>query len=75
MRRLISSRLTVTKAAVALGLFLAIGGVAYAASGSSFIGPHGMINTCVPPRRRSARGRAMPAAPCRRSSGGRASRR
>ena len=49
MRRLIRSRLTVTKAALALGLFLAIGGVAYAASGSAFIGPHGMINTCVPP--------------------------
>ena len=50
MRRLIRSRLTVTNVAVALGLFLAIGGVAYAAGGSSFIGPHGMINTCVPPR-------------------------
>ena len=48
MRRLIGSRLTVTKAALALGLFLAIGGVAYAASGSAFVGPHGNINTCVP---------------------------
>jgi len=50
MRRLIRPRLTVTKAALALGLFLAIGGVAYGASGSVFIGPHGMINTCVPPK-------------------------
>lgn len=50
MRRLIGSRLTVAKAAIALALFLAIGGVAYAASGSALIGPHGMINSCVSPR-------------------------
>jgi hypothetical protein len=50
MQRLIRSRLTVTKAALALALFLAIGGVAYAASGTAFVGPHGMINTCVPPK-------------------------
>ena len=37
--------------ALALGaLFVALGGVAYAATGSSspFVGPHGFINTCVP---------------------------
>ncbi len=32
-----------------LGLFAVGGGVAYAASASSFIGPHGNINACVPP--------------------------
>jgi len=50
MRRLIRSRLTVTKAALVLGVFLAIGGVAYAAGGNAFVGPHGNINTCVPPK-------------------------
>jgi hypothetical protein len=49
MRRLIGSRLTVTKAALALALFFAIGGVAYAASGTALIGPHGNINSCVSP--------------------------
>src|SRR5665213_3456884 len=50
MRRLITSRLTVTKAALALGLFFAIGGVAYAASSSALIGPKGNINSCVSPK-------------------------
>jgi hypothetical protein len=49
MRRLIGSRLTVTKAALALALFFAIGGVAYAASSTALIGPHGNINSCVSP--------------------------
>jgi hypothetical protein len=30
-------------------LFVALGGVAYAASGSPFVGPHGNINSCVAP--------------------------
>ena len=48
MRRLIPRRLTVVNGAVALAVFAALGGVAYAATGASFIGPHGNINTCVP---------------------------
>jgi hypothetical protein len=48
MKRLIRSQLTVTKAAIAVAAFLAIGGVAYAANSSSLIGPHGNINSCVP---------------------------
>ena len=48
MRRLIPRRLTVVNVAVALVVFAALGGVAYAASGGSFVGPHGNINTCVP---------------------------
>jgi hypothetical protein len=47
LRRLIPGRFTLVLAAV-VGL-AALGGVAYAASGSSFVGPHGNINTCVPP--------------------------
>jgi hypothetical protein len=48
IRRVMRSRLAIT---AALALFLAAaGGVAYAASGSPFIGQHGNINTCVPPR-------------------------
>jgi len=47
---MIRSPITVTKAAIALGLFLAIGGVAFAASNNPFVGQHGMINTCVPPK-------------------------
>jgi hypothetical protein len=49
MRRLSPRRSTFAKAAAVLGLFAALGGVAYAASASSFIGPHGDINACVPP--------------------------
>jgi hypothetical protein len=49
MRRLISRRLTAVNVVVALVVFAAIGGVAYAASATSFIGPHGNINACVPP--------------------------
>jgi hypothetical protein len=48
MRRLIRPRITASRAALTLALFLAIGGVAYGASGGSLIGPHGQINTCVP---------------------------
>jgi hypothetical protein len=48
MRRLIPRRLTVVNVGVALVVFAALGGVAYAASGGSFVGPHGNINTCVP---------------------------
>jgi len=47
MRRLIRPRITATRAALTLALFLAIGGVAYAATSSSLIGPHGNINGCV----------------------------
>jgi hypothetical protein len=51
MLRVIRSHLTVPRAIAALALFLvAAGGVAYAASGSPFIGQHGNINTCVPAR-------------------------
>jgi hypothetical protein len=49
MRRLIRPRITATRAALTLALFLAIGGVAYGASSSSLIGPHGNINSCVSP--------------------------
>ena len=45
MRRLIRGRYL----AALTALFVALGGVAYAASGSPFVGPHGNINTCVPP--------------------------
>jgi hypothetical protein len=49
MRRLIPRRLTVVNGAVALAVFAALGGVAYAATSASLIGPHGNINSCVPP--------------------------
>jgi hypothetical protein len=49
MRRLIRGRFTVAKIAVVAAAFAALGGVAYAASGNSFIGPHGNVNICVPP--------------------------
>ncbi|HEY1777465.1 MAG TPA: hypothetical protein VGG41_15005 [Solirubrobacteraceae bacterium] len=48
MRRLIRPRITASRAALTLALFLAIGGVAYGASGNSLIGPHGNLNSCVP---------------------------
>lgn len=51
MRRLIGSHRTIIKATLALTAFLAVaGGVAYAASSSALVGPHGMINSCVSPR-------------------------
>jgi hypothetical protein len=49
MRRLIRPRITATRAALTVALFLAIGGVAYGASSSSLIGPHGNLNGCVSP--------------------------
>ncbi len=49
MRRLSPRRSTFVKVAAVLGLCVAGGGVAYAASSSSFIGPHGNINVCLPP--------------------------
>jgi hypothetical protein len=48
MRRLIPRRVTALNVGVALVVFAALGGVAYAASGGSFVGQHGNINTCVP---------------------------
>jgi hypothetical protein len=42
-------RRLLVKVAAGVCAFAAVGGVAYAASGSSFIGSHGNINTCVPP--------------------------
>jgi hypothetical protein len=48
MRRLTRPRITASRAALTLALFLAIGGVAYGASGNSLVGPHGNINSCVP---------------------------
>jgi hypothetical protein len=49
MRRLIRGPITVANVVAGVALFVALGGVAYAASGSSFVGPHGYINSCVPP--------------------------
>ena len=50
MKRLAGQRTTrgILRIAGVLGLLAALGGVAYAA-GSSFVGPHGNINGCVPP--------------------------
>jgi hypothetical protein len=48
MRRTIRSRFTFANIVAGTALFVALGGGAYAAT-SSFIGPHGYINTCVPP--------------------------
>jgi len=50
MRSNIRARLTLPRLAVALVLLGALGAAAAYASGSSFIGPHGYINACVPPR-------------------------
>ena len=49
MRRIIPTRVTSAHAVAGVALFVALGGGAYAATGSPFIGPHGNINTCVPP--------------------------
>ena len=48
MRRTIRSRFTFANIVAGTALFVALGGGAYAAT-SSFVGPHGNINTCVPP--------------------------
>ena len=49
MRRIIPTRFTSAHAVAGVALFVALGGGAYAATGSPFVGPHGNINTCVPP--------------------------
>jgi hypothetical protein len=48
MRRTIRKRFTFANIVAGTALFIALGGGAYAAT-SSFVGPHGYINTCVPP--------------------------
>jgi hypothetical protein len=48
MRRMIRNRFTFANIVAGTALFIALGGGAYAAT-SSFVGPHGNINTCVPP--------------------------
>jgi hypothetical protein len=48
MRRMIRNRFTFANVVAGTALFVALGGGAYAAT-SSFVGPHGNINTCVPP--------------------------
>jgi len=47
MRRIIRNRLTFANIVAGTALFVALGGGAYAAT-TSFVGPHGNINTCVP---------------------------
>jgi hypothetical protein len=47
-RRRVWTRLRLGHVAAVAVLFGACGGVAYAASGGSFVGPHGNLNTCVP---------------------------
>jgi hypothetical protein len=49
MRRRFAARSRLTKVAVCAAAFAALGGVAYAAETSPFIGPRGNINTCLPP--------------------------
>ena len=48
MRRMIRNRFTFANIVAGIALFVALGGGAYAAT-TSFVGPHGYINTCVPP--------------------------
>lgn len=48
MRRMIRTRFTFANIVAGTALFVALGGGAYAAT-TSFVGPHGNINTCVPP--------------------------
>jgi hypothetical protein len=48
MRRMIRTRFTFANIVAGTALFIALGGGAYAAT-TSFVGPHGNINTCVPP--------------------------
>jgi hypothetical protein len=67
------------RVAVALALLGALGGVAYAATSSSFVGPHGNINGCVPrnggglnlwkPGHRCSGGRVAVAFPVRAAAG------
>ncbi|HEX2701803.1 MAG TPA: hypothetical protein VHM72_00010 [Solirubrobacteraceae bacterium] len=49
MLRLLRNRSRLAKAGVAVALFATLGGVAYAAQTSPFIGAHGNINSCLPP--------------------------
>src|ERR1019366_3199443 len=49
MRRMVRTRFTLVNVLIGMALFAALGGAAYAASSSSFVGVHGNINACVSP--------------------------
>lgn len=49
MPRLLRKRSRLAKASAVVALFATMGGVAYAAESSPFVGPHGNINSCLPP--------------------------